>query len=78
MSIRELIDRIGAARVATALEVSPDTVRSWRMGKRHPGTRTMRKALCRLAEGVKYSDVAWLSGSVPRPADRAAVERKTK
>lgn len=59
MTIRELIDRIGAARVATELEVSPDTVRAWRMGKRHPGSRVMRKALCRLAGGVKYARVQW-------------------
>ena len=59
MSIRELIDRIGAARVATKLEVSPDTVRSWRMGQRRPGTQIMRKALCRLAGGVDYSQVQW-------------------
>ena len=58
MTIRQLIDVIGAAQVATRLEVSPDTVRAWRLGRRHPGTRTMRRALCALAR-VRYDTVEW-------------------
>lgn len=65
MTIKELIDSIGAARTALALGVSTHTVESWRTGKRRPGTRTMRKALLatyRKLPGlarVDYAEVEW-------------------
>jgi hypothetical protein len=65
MTIKELIDSIGAARTAMALGVSSHTVESWRTGRRRPGTRTMRKAILALyrkvtgATDVNYDGVDW-------------------
>jgi transcriptional regulator with XRE-family HTH domain len=58
-SIRHLIDHIGPETVAYRLGVSASTVAAWRYGKRRPGSRTQRKALCRLAGGVDYGSVNW-------------------
>ena len=43
MNLREYIEQVGEARVAVALNVSLWTVRSWRLGTRHPKPDHARK-----------------------------------
>lgn len=58
LTLKELVDKIGPPRVAVELELSLDTVRAWRLGVRHPGSKVMRKALCDLGK-VNYNHVDW-------------------